>query len=114
MTTHRLIVFTRPAPGREAEFNTWYDEVHLKEVLEIDGFVAAQRFVLADAQIGDAAEASPGHYLAIYEIEADSLPVALEKLNAGSDTMQMSEALDLDSATAIAFSAIGERMESAR
>ena len=111
MPTHRLIVFTQPADGQEAEYNRWYDEVHLRDVLEVDGFVAAQRFALSDAQIGDVADELPGRYLAIYEIEADSLEAALEKLNGGSDTMEMSDALDMDTATAIAFSAIGERME---
>lgn len=112
MPTHRLIVFTQPTDGKEVEYNRWYDEVHLRDVLAIDGFVAAQRFALAEAQIGDVADESPGRYLAIYEIEADSLEAALEKLNAGSDTMEMSDALDMNTATAIAFSAIGERMES--
>jgi len=111
MPTHRLIVFTQPTAGKEAEYNRWYDEVHLRDVLEVDGFVAAQRFALSDAQIGDVAEKTPGRYLAIYEIEADSLEAALEKLNAGSDTMELSDALDMDTAIAIAFSAIGERME---
>jgi len=113
MATHRLVVFTQPTEGREDEYNQWYDEVHLREVLETDGFVAAQRFALADAQIGDVTDAAPSRYLAIYEIEADSLEAALEKLNAGAATMQMSDALDTDTATAIAFSALGARMESA-
>lgn len=112
MSTHRLIVFTKPTDGNEAEYNRWYDEVHLPEVLETEGFVAAQRFALADAQIGDVADKAPSRYLAIYEIEAESLEAALEKLNAGSGTMEMSDALDMNTATAIAFSAIGERLES--
>ena len=40
-THHRLIVFTEPVIGREDEYNEWYDEVHLPEVLATDGFVAA-------------------------------------------------------------------------
>ncbi len=113
MATHRLVVFTQPTEGREDEYNDWYDEIHLREVLETDGFVGAQRFALSDAQIGDVADAVPSRYLAIYEIEADSLEAALEKLNAGAATMQMSDALDMDSAKAFAFSAIGARLESA-
>ena len=109
MATHRLIVFTQPSEGKEDEYNRWYDEVHLRDVLETEGFVAAQRFALADAQIGDAAEKAPNRYLAIYEIEADSLEAALEKLNGSADSMNMSDALDLGSANAIAYSAIGEK-----
>jgi len=108
MATHRLIVFTEPRPGREAEYNEWYDRVHPKEVLEVEGFVAAQRFEIAPVQIGDVGGA-PSRYLAIYEIEADDLEAALEKLNEGSATMQMSDALDAESARAIAYTAIGSR-----
>ena len=112
MATHRLIVFTQPTEGKEDEYNRWYDEVHLGDVLETEGFIAAQRFALADAQIGDAGEKAPNRYLAIYEIEADSLEGALEKLSAGSATMQMSDALDTSAAKAFAYSAIGARRES--
>jgi len=109
MGTHRLIVFTGPKPGAEAEYNKWYNEVHLKEVLEIEGFVAAQRFEIAASQIGEMGENAPSRYLAIYEIEAENVDVALEKLNAGAGTMVMSDALDQESASAIAYSAIGDR-----
>lgn len=112
MGMHRLIVFTEPKPDAEAEYNKWYDEVHLKEVLGTEGFVAAQRFEIAASQIGEMGEKAPSRYLAIYEIEADNIDVALEKLNAGSGTMVMSDALDLGSATAIAYSAIGDRQVS--
>jgi hypothetical protein len=113
MSTHRLIVFTEPKSGQEAEYNKWYNEVHLKEVLEIEGFVAAQRFEIAPTQIGGGGEPTGGRYLAIYEIEAESLEDALEKLNAGAGTMNMSDALDLGSAAATAYSAIGDRELSA-
>ena len=111
MATHRLIVFTKPIPGKEAEYNKWYDEVHLKEVLEVDGFVAAQRFAVADAQIGGDSSAAE-KYLAIYEIEADSVEEALASLAGSADKMNMSDALDTGSANAIAYSAIGERQVS--
>lgn len=112
MTTHRLIVFTEPVPGREAEYNEWYDTVHLKEVLQVEGFVAAQRFELSDAQVGPDA-VPPKRFLAIYEIEAESIEKALEQLNAGVSWMQMSDALDVEGAQAFAYSAIGERQLSA-
>lgn len=109
LATHRLIVFSEPSPGQEDEYNRWYDEVHLREVLSIDGFVGAQRFKLSDAQVGGAEVDAPARYLAIYEIEAEDLDSALSKLTASSGTMDMSPALDLDAAKAIAYSAIGER-----
>ena len=107
MPLHNLVVFTNPAPGRNAEFNTWYDEVHLRDVLGVDGFVAAQRFRLAEAQLVDDRSFE---YLAIYEIEADDVGAALEALNSGSSSMVISDALD-KTTKALAFTAIGQRIE---
>jgi len=108
MATHRLVVFTEAMPGRDGEFNEWYDEVHLKEVLEVDQFTAAQRFALSDTQMEGTPDA-PGRYLAIYEIEAEDLKSALEKLGGAGGEMTMSDSLDQGRASAWAYSSIGER-----
>ena len=73
----------------------------------LDGFVAAQRFRLAERQI---MEDRSFEYLAIYEIECEDINKALDALNAGSQDMVISESL-AEGAKAIAFSAIGERYE---
>jgi hypothetical protein len=65
---HVLIVQTRCTGGSEAEFNDWYDNEHLNDLLEVPGIVAAQRFELSDVQL-KTGERFP--YLAIYEIEGD-------------------------------------------
>ena len=45
-----FIVFSNPStPGREEEFNNWYDHQHMPDVLRIPGFVSAQRFVTMSA-----------------------------------------------------------------
>ena len=58
-----LLVESRPsAPERDAEFNEWYESVHMPEVLALDGFVSARRF----------RPVRPGEpYVAVYEIDAD-------------------------------------------
>lgn len=61
-------VETRPTtPAQLAEYHTWYDEVHLAEVVELDGFVSARRFEPVD---------DDGPFVAVYEIEADDVEVA--------------------------------------
>ena len=50
MPKYTFLAFTNPTPGKEHEFNTWYDEHHLKDVIDVSGFVSARRFRLADAQ----------------------------------------------------------------
>lgn len=53
MSKHILMVFTNPRQGCEEDFNSWYDTVHLPDVLQVAGFEAAQRFV-ARAGMSDA------------------------------------------------------------
>ena len=71
MARHILLVQSDAAEGREEEFNTWYDDEHLRDVLGVPGFVAARRFVAVPSVHG---ELPPNRYVAIYEIETDDLP----------------------------------------
>ncbi|MET8207717.1 hypothetical protein ABZT51_16965 [Streptomyces sp. NPDC005373] len=58
-----LHVESRPANEKVVdEFNRWYDEVHLPEVVALDGIVAATRFVPKEQE---------GPYITQYEIEGD-------------------------------------------
>ncbi|MCD0449124.1 hypothetical protein LO762_07965 [Actinocorallia sp. API 0066] len=93
MGQYTYIVLTNPVEGREDEYNDWYDNTHLHDALRIPGFVAAQRFELADAQ-----RAEPPHpwkYLAIYELEIDDPQKTVDALAAAYNTPDMiiSEAL---------------------
>jgi len=66
-----LIVQTSPVEGHEAEYNRWYEDVHIPEVLDLPGFVAARRFKLSDAQ--RSSETLPHNtYLVIYELTIDA------------------------------------------
>ena len=50
-------------PSREDEYNDWYDNVHVPDVLETPGFLAATRYMIKEPQSGRR------KYLAVYEIE---------------------------------------------
>jgi hypothetical protein len=66
-----LYVETRPAsPEQEDAYHAWY-EGHLRELLAVDGFVAARRFAPVD---GD------GPFVAIYEIDSDDIASARERM----------------------------------
>jgi hypothetical protein len=65
-----LIVQSSPVAGREDDYNRWYENVHIPEVLGLPGFVAAQRFRLSDLQ--RRSETVPlNTYLVIYELAID-------------------------------------------
>lgn len=80
-----LVVQTRPvSPEREDEYNKWYSEEHLPDILKVPGIVAARRYRVRDTGDVKADPATP-EYLAIYEIEADDLAAPLQELRARSN-----------------------------
>lgn len=92
MSRHVLVALTNAAEGREDEYNDWYNQQHLQGVLNVPGFVSAQRFELSAAQ---RMQSPPYKYLAIYEIETDDIGKAITTLSERSGTalLPISEAL---------------------
>jgi hypothetical protein len=111
MSRYVFVVLTNASGGRDDEFNEWYNKQHIPDVLKIPGFVAAQRFGLAGAQMEGAT--SPWRYLALYELDTDDLAGALKELAArvGTPAMVMSESLDTKELGAYVFSPITERVD---
>jgi len=96
-------VFSNAVSGKEDEYNRWYTEQHLDDVLRVPGFVAAQRFRLA---LEDAA--APAQYLAIYELDTDDPHKSLAELQAcaGTRAMPISPALDVATVKVLLYGAI--------
>lgn len=89
-----MVVFSDPASQAEdAEYNDWYTNSHLADVLKTPGFVAATRYRLGDEQPEGAPPASH-RYLAVYEIEVEDVQGALDALVAGRPDRYLSPALD--------------------
>ncbi len=49
-----------PPPGKEGEFNTWYDTHHIPIRMAVPGFHGAQRYVREGS-----------NYLAVYDMESE-------------------------------------------
>ena len=77
MATHVMIVFTNALPGEDDEFNRWYDERHVTDVLEQGPFTSVRRYRLADHQLGGEA---PYRYLPLYDVEDNRLEEARDFL----------------------------------
>jgi hypothetical protein len=90
MARYRLLVFTKPAPGREDEYNAWYEEHHLDEGLALDAFTAVQRFRFAPEGQPPRPRFSesdpPLPYLALWEIETDDIEAHWAELEKALDT----------------------------
>ena len=109
MSKHVLLVFTDPVPGRTEEFNSWYREVHLPDVLGLPGFRAAQRFI---AKSGLHDEQPEHQYLAIYEIDEEDLSAALNTLREGLASFEKTDAM-VPALVTYAFTAVDDRREAA-
>ncbi|MGH7914389.1 MAG: hypothetical protein ACREPW_07040 [Candidatus Binataceae bacterium] len=111
MAKYTFVVLSNPTtPGQEAEYNEWYNKVHIADVLNVPGFVAAQRFKLAEAQFADGV---PSHrYLALYEIESDDPKASLKELEkrVGTADMMMSDGIDMKGISIGLFKPVAERV----
>jgi hypothetical protein len=70
-----LVVQSGPAdPSRLDEYNDWYTNTHIPDMLAGPGFIAARRYRRLEET--DTPDGIPP-YLAIYELEADDLTAPL-------------------------------------
>ena len=88
-----FVAFSNPVPGREDEFNRWYDEVHVTDWLKIPGVTCIQRFRRTDEQRSPGPH--PWEYLAIYECDSKDMSkvIAVLKERSGTSVMPLTDAL---------------------
>lgn len=109
MDNPALMVFTNPMEGQDAEYNDWYSNVHLAEVLEVPGIVAAQRWQVVVPDAVEDSLTSPAHrYLAVYELDGRPAADVVASLIATASTMDISPALG--DSMMVLYDPITERM----
>ncbi|WP_116996707.1 DUF4286 family protein [Desertimonas flava] len=93
MARFKFVVLTRATDDRDDEFNSWYDAVHLPDVLAVDGAVGARRYRLA----GDD-KSCPYTYLTLYDWDAESADAARASLAAATAAglLPLDDVLDID------------------
>jgi hypothetical protein len=82
-----MVVLSNAKPGREKEFNDWYTNQHVPDVLKVPGVASAQRYELSKSQRGDTP--SQWQYLAVYNLQTDDLPGTLAEIGRRARTPQM-------------------------
>jgi len=88
------IALTNAAEGREDEYNQWYEQQHVFDVLRVPGIQSAQRF-----RISDQSRQKLGYrYMAVYEVETDNIENIHRAIaeRAGTDAMPRSDAIGAD------------------
>ena len=90
--------------GREAEFNAFYDEQHVPDVLKSPGFISCRRLQALEEP------ALAGHYVALYDIEADDPQASIRQLYTllGTDAMPPNPATDRSKTRVTLYEVISE------
>ena len=100
-----MMVMSRPVAGREDEYNDWYQNVHLGELVALPGFVSAQRFRYARNLV----EGETYPYMSIYEVDTDDIDAVLDALRGTAERglLTMSDAIDLTDTSAVVYEEFG-------
>lgn len=105
MQDYTYVVYSNPVAGREDEYNDWYTNRHLADVVAVQGFVSAQRFRIVDSTAG---VSPPQRYMALYTMrtdDPDGLLLRLQQL-VESGAMEMSEAFSQDGLVTLLYQPI--------
>ena len=77
--------------SREEEFNEWYDNMHVPDMLEVEGMIKATRWMSAEDKPGQKRK-----YLAMYELETDDIKKFDDKVRErGMKTLEQGRFSDL-------------------
>jgi hypothetical protein len=104
MGKYSLVVLSNPTEGREDEYNNWYNNQHLADVVAIPGYSSAQRYKVLIPMAGDLKH----RYLATYDMDANT-PAEADAAVQNLMTTQMfiSDALDSAGVLAGVFESCG-------
>ncbi len=104
-----LKVTSKAIQGREGEYNQWYDNTHIHDVLSLPGFNACQRFQsLTPDDDGRTV------FTAVYEVETDNPEALLQSLFAATPTMTLTDSIDTESVGFEFLLPMGEKQASSR
>lgn len=89
---HVFLALTNPVEGRRAEFERWYDQEHVPDILAVEGFVSGERIWLDEEESGG--YPAQWSHLALYRM-VGSVHEAHQRLER-ADHITMTDALDPD------------------
>jgi len=78
-----MLVFANPVPGREAEFNDWYTNTHMGDLLQLQGWVGAQRYrIVTTVQPRPTAAGYQHGYVILWDLEETDANTGLARITA--------------------------------
>ena len=100
---HLVLVLSEPREGQTEEFDRYYEQDHIDEVLQTTGWTRGQRFKLTD-EVG---ASCPLPYLALYEAWAEDPKSVIKTLNDSRPQRAQSRAINKRTAGVWVFSETG-------
>jgi hypothetical protein len=93
-----LIVFQNPVEGRQAAYDDWYTNVHIRDAMRLDCALGVQRFIVADDQpVLDGKRVQPAYWAhTIYEWDSTERSAEDHNNLAGTPAMEISRDGDFD------------------
>ncbi len=87
-----MVVQSQALPGRDDDYNDWYDNQHFGDICAIPGVTGGRRLTEAAVMMGE-----PGlKYLALYEIETDDVGSFMAEMGrrGAEGLMPMTDSID--------------------
>lgn len=81
-------------PACEKEFNDWYNQIHIPDIMSTGYIDKATRYELTTAP-----SEGRGRYLAVYEIESDNIDATMSEFRAKMDVIAKGRMSNLMKAT---------------
>lgn len=105
MPACKIIALTKAFPGREHEFNEWYENVHIPEVLSFPGMKQAQRYEKVKTLMGE----ESNECLAIFHIDIDDEEVLLAAMERAAieGTATPTDSVDMETVRVSLFRGCG-------
>lgn len=108
MAKYIMTVFSNALAGQEDEYNKWYDEEHIPDLLGVKQVVAAQRFKATPVQY-KGKPYPPHDYLTIYEFESDDIETVYASLAEAAVNWSITPAIDRTNPAIYVFAAQSAR-----
>lgn len=97
MAKHLLLAFTNPVPGREDEYNDWYNNIGMPHFKSMPGVIPLGRFRLSNVRMRPSEWDGKFEYLSLYYFEADDAAAyiaSLREVTKGRSDYKLSDAID--------------------
>lgn len=93
MARYKLVVMSNPLPGREDEYNNWYSNEHVPDLMKVNGIVSGERLVLKSGS-------EQWRYLALYELDTEEPEAVVGEIMARVESGEFTHSDSMDIAGA--------------